>query len=376
MAQVCGRCGAEASDQSRFCSTCGAPLQPLEGAERKLATIVFADLVGSTELAAGRDPEELRARLAPFFELARTTLEEYGGTVEKYIGDAVMAAFGVPRVYGDDPDRAVAAALALIARVADDGGGLAVRVGIETGEVLALDREGDLAVTGEALNAAARLQQAAEPGEVLVGQRTARSCRSADLEQRAPVAAKGFPAPLAAWRAVAVADARPPATAAPFVGRGDDLELLRIAYRRAVSQRAPQLVTVTGEAGIGKTRLANELIAELGAAEGQRPEVLLGRNPPYGRGIAFWALGEILRAAGGGGRDDAVPIAQRALAERLEAARRVRRRRAGRGARGGARCRGAEWRRRGRPAARLAPPRRPPGRRAAAGDRDRRCALG
>jgi class 3 adenylate cyclase len=317
MAQLCARCGAEATEEARFCSTCGAPLQPLEGAERKLATIVFADLVGSTELAAGLDPEELRGRLAPFFELARETLEQYGGTVEKYIGDAVMAAFGVPRAYGDDPDRAVAAALALTERVAERGDGLAVRIGVEAGEVLALDRDDDLAVTGDAVNAAARLQQAAAPGEVVVGERASRSCRAATLERRAAVDAKGFPAPLAAWRAVSVAEAPLRAATAPFVGRDDDLELLRLAYRRAARQRIPQLVTITGEAGIGKTRLANELISEL-ACEPEEPEVLLGRNPPYGRGIAFWALGEILREAAGAGGDDSVAAVRERLAARLE----------------------------------------------------------
>ena len=135
--------------------------------------MVFADLVGSTELASDLDPEELRGRLAPFFAVARSTLEEHGGTVEKYVGDAVLAVFGVPRVHTDDPDRAVAAALALTERVASMDHGLAVRVGIEQGEVLALDRGDDLSVTGEAVNAAARLQQAAAPGEVLVGERAA-----------------------------------------------------------------------------------------------------------------------------------------------------------------------------------------------------------
>jgi class 3 adenylate cyclase/predicted ATPase len=317
MAQVCARCDAPAPDDARFCASCGAPLRPLEGAERKLATIVFADLVGSTELAAGLDPEELRGRLAPFFDVARAVLEEYGGTLEKYIGDAVMAAFGVPRAHGDDADRAIAAALALSARVAERGDGLAVRVGVETGEVLALDREGDLAVTGAAVNAAARLQQAGASGEVVVGARAARSCRAARLERRGDVQAKGFPEPLAAWRALSVERQPLPAAATPFVGRDDDLELLRLAYRRAVRQRSPQLVTVTGEAGIGKTRLANELITEVAAAPSP-PEVLLGRNPPYGQGIALWALGEIVREAAGARSEDSADTVRDALAARLQ----------------------------------------------------------
>ncbi len=316
MSQMCARCGALVADDARFCAACGAPLDTLQGAERKLGTMVFADLVGSTELATDLDPEELRQRLAPFFEVARATLEEHGGRVEKYVGDAVMAVFGVPRSYGDDPDRAVAAALALRDRVGALGDGLTLRVGVETGEVLALERAGDLSVTGEAVNAAARLQQAAAPGEVLVGERTAGACRAAELEDRGPIDAKGFPAPLLVWRAVAASAQRPQETTR-FVGRQDDLDLLRLIYRRAVRERVPELVTVTGEAGIGKTRLAGELVAELRAGP-DPPTVLLGRNPPYGRGIAFWALGEILRAAAGASADDSVGDVHAALARRLE----------------------------------------------------------
>src|SRR6476661_7456418 len=152
-------------------------------AERKFATMVFADLVGSTELATDLDPEELRGKLTPFFEVARSTLVEHGGTIEKYIGDAVLAVFGVPRAHGDDPDRAVAAALELIDRVEALDEGLGVRIGVEAGEVLVSDPEGDLSVTGQAVNAAARLQQAAAPGQVLVGERAARACRRAQLER-------------------------------------------------------------------------------------------------------------------------------------------------------------------------------------------------
>jgi class 3 adenylate cyclase len=315
MGSVCWRCGSEAIGDARFCSNCGAPLEPVQDAERKLATIVFVDLVGSTELAAGRDPEDLRRRLAPFFDLARSTLTHHGGTIEKYIGDAVMAVFGVPVAHGDDPDRAVAAGLELSARIATAGDGLAVRIGIETGEVLALDGGGDLSVTGDAVNAAARLQSAASPGEVLVGERAARSSRAVQLEPHDAIDAKGFPTPLAAFRALAVAS-EAPLSASPFVGREDDLELLRIAYRRAVRQRTPELVTVTGEAGIGKTRLANELFTEL-CAGADPPRILLGRNPPYGRGIAFWALGEILREAAGSTAEASVDEVRTALSARL-----------------------------------------------------------
>ena len=229
----------------------------MQGAERKLATMIFADIVGSTELATALDPEDFRARLEPFFEVTRDVLTEYGGTLQKFIGDAVVAAFGVPRSHGDDPDRAVAAALELIRRIDEGGHGLALRVGIESGEVLAVDGGGDLDIAGEAVNAAARLQTAAQPGEVLVGVRTARSCRASELEPHEPIAAKGFPAPLAAWRAVGIASkARLAVT--PFLGRDVELDLLRLACRRAITERAPGLVMLTGDAGLGKTRLAYE----------------------------------------------------------------------------------------------------------------------
>jgi class 3 adenylate cyclase/tetratricopeptide (TPR) repeat protein len=315
MAKTCARCGAAAGDDARFCPSCGSPLESIAGAERKLATLVFADLVGSTQLAADLDPEELRGRLAPFFEVARSTLEEHGGTVEKYIGDAIMAMFGVPRAHGDDPDRAVSAALELTQRVAGLDAGLSLRVGVETGEVLALERGGDLSVTGEAVNAAARLQAAAAENEILVGPRAARSCRSVRLEPRGTMELKGFPTPVEAWRAVASGRATPrPDT--PFMGRDEDLDLLRMVYRRAVHERLPELVMITGDSGIGKTRLASELLAVLRETNPE-PEVLLGRNPPYGRGIAFWALGEILRSAAGASADDSVAEVHDALADRL-----------------------------------------------------------
>ncbi len=316
MARTCARCGAKAADGARFCSACGAPLPGLEGAERKLATMVFADLVGFTELAADLDPEELRARLAPFFDVARSTLEEHGGTVEKFVGDAVLAVFGVPVAHSDDPDRAVAAALELTRRVTASGDGLSVRVGVETGEVLAVERGGDLSVTGEAVNAAARLQQAAAPGEVLVGERTAAAYRATALEERGPIDARGFPKPLMAWRPT-LAARKEDGAATPFIGRDDDLALLELVYRRAARDRVPELVTITGDAGVGKTRLVSELTARLRSTD-PVPETLLGRNPPYGRGIAFWALGEIIRAAARAEADDSVRHVHDLLAARLE----------------------------------------------------------
>ena len=288
------------------------------GGERKIATMLFADLVGSTELATNLDPEDLRSRLEPFFDAARGALERHGGTVEKYIGDAVMAVFGAPVSHGDDPDRAIAAGLDVIERVAGLDGELSVRIGIETGEVLAVPRAGDLTVTGEAVNAAARLQQAASPGEVLVGERTARASRRAQLEKNGTVAAKGIDHPLEAFRAVDVCDEEE-LSAVQLVGREDDLDMLRLIARRAARERLPQLVTVIGEAGIGKTRLSAELFEEL-RSEGWR--TVVGRSPPYGHGISFWALGEILHDAAGMSADaraDDVEPGLRSLLEEVEA---------------------------------------------------------
>ena len=270
--------------------------------------MLFADLVGSTELASGLDPEEIRGRLEPFFDTARGALEQHGGTVEKYIGDAVMAVFGAPVAHGDDPDRAVAAGLEVATKVAELDGELAVRVGIETGEVLSVPEAGSLRVTGEAVNAAARLQQAASPGEVLVGERAARACRRAELEPNGAVEGKGMGRPMAAFKAIDICD-EAEVSSVPLIGRDDDLEMLRLIARRAARERQPQLATVIGEAGIGKTRLAGDLFREL-SSDGWR--TVVGRSPPYGEGISFWALGEILR--------DAADVSTDAPADEVEAA--------------------------------------------------------
>ena len=308
-------------DGSRFCAACGAPLDAPAEAERKLATIVFADLVGSTKLVAGRDPEDVRKELEPFFEVARQTFEEHGGRVEKYIGDAVMAVFGVPRAHGDDPDRAVAAALALVERLTAASDRLELRIGVEAGEVLASERGGDLAVTGEPAHAAARLQQAASPGEILVGGRAASACRNARLGDRRRVEAAGFPEPLDAWvatgtvlPAVAPSGGRDQAL---LLGRAAELEALRLAYLRSVRERRPHLALIVGEAGAGKTRLARELFAVVGSLE-PPPLLLAGRNPPYGDGIAFWALAELLRGAAETSRDASAEQVRERLRARLD----------------------------------------------------------
>ncbi len=323
MSVTCPRCGEATADGARFCPSCGSPIATPAEAERKLATVVFADLVGSTQLVAGRDPEDVRNSLQPFIELARRVIEDHGGRVEKYIGDAVMAVFGAPVSHGDDPDRAVAAGLALVERLGAEGPHLELRIGIEAGELLVSARDGDLSVTGEPTHAAARLQQAATPGEVLVGPRAARAVRSAELAGPREVDAPGFPEPLRAWRATAGGGngARPGTSESreevALLGRGAELEALRLAYLRTVRERRPHLMLVVGEAGAGKTRLVRELIAGLGAAD-QPPLLLTGRNPPYGDGIAFWALAELLRAAACAPRDAGAERVREALTACLE----------------------------------------------------------
>jgi class 3 adenylate cyclase len=301
MSVTCSRCGSAAPDGARFCAACGAPIEIPGARERKLATIVFADIVGSTELVEGRDPEDVRRTLDPFLALAKEAFEEHGGRVEKFIGDAAMAVFGVPQVHGDDPDRAVAAALMLIERLPRLDGPLALRIGIETGEVLVETGRADLAVTGEATHAAARLQQAAQPGQILVGERAAAGCRRAILGEPVEVTAKGFAEPLTVRVARGI-EAPGRVGGTPFLGRGGELERLRLGYLRVQRERTPTLALIVGEAGLGKTRLARELLGTIRSLSPE-PEVLVGRNPPYGDGIAFWALGEIIRDAARVGSD-------------------------------------------------------------------------
>jgi predicted ATPase/class 3 adenylate cyclase len=277
--------------------------------------MLFADIVDSTAFASGRDPEEVRARLERYFAAAREVLDAHGGTVEKFIGDAVVAVFGAPRSHGDDPDRAVRAGLELVDRVGELG--LRLRVGIATGEVLAAAPGADLAVAGEAVNAAARVQQGAAPGRVLVDGRTAAACRAAALEPAGAVDAKGFEQPIPVFGAVS-AGSSISLRDTPLVGRDDDLALLGLVVRRAFSARAPALVTLVGEAGLGKTRLARELVRTL-AADGAGVRVLEGTSPPYGSGIAFWALAEIVRSAAGTAPDAPAAEVRAALAVALRA---------------------------------------------------------
>jgi class 3 adenylate cyclase len=268
--------------------------------ERKVATVLFADLVGSTELASDEDPERVRALLERFYDAMGSEIQSAGGTVEKFAGDAVMAAFGAPAALEDHAERALHAALAMQRRLSELGDDLGLRIGVNTGEVVVgRSREGSSFVSGDAVNVAARLEQAAGAGDILVGERTAAAARGAfEFGERATVDAKGKPGGVAARRLVrALTLVRPRGVSGlkrAFVGREGELELLQATYNRVVVERRPHFVTVMGDAGVGKTRLVRELWERLGD-ESPGPLRRTGRCLPYGHGITYWALGEIVK---------------------------------------------------------------------------------
>ena len=301
---ICPSCGRETADEARFCSACGSPLEVEPAADvRKTVTVVFCDLVGSTSLGERTDPEALRELMSRYHAELRSILERHGGSVEKFVGDAAMAVFGLPQVHEDDALRAVRAAIEM--RDAVVMLGLEVRIGVNTGEVVA--GAGETLVTGDAVNVAARLEQAAGTGEVLIGAATERLVRSrVRTDATEPLALKGKSEPVPAFRLLGLLDDVPAFTrpiAAPFVGRKTELELLEQAMETAVGTRTPHLATIVGPPGIGKSRLARELI---GRAEAR---VLVGRCLSYGEGITYWPLQEMVsqigdvRAALEGGRD-------------------------------------------------------------------------
>jgi class 3 adenylate cyclase/tetratricopeptide (TPR) repeat protein len=319
MEVTCSNCGASTPAGFKFCGNCAAPLtsataatadESTEVEERKIVTVLFADLAASTELAARLDPEDLRGVLRPFFEAMAEEIARYGGTVQKYIGDAVVAVFGVPAAHEDDPERAVRAALAMHRRLhelnpqlaASSGAELSMRIGVNTGEVITatgIDREG--LVTGEPVNVAARFQALARPGAVVVGERTYRDTEQAiAYRSLGEVTVKGIDRPLAAWEVMAErADAAPRAgLAAPLIGRQDELSLLRLILSRIIRERRPSLVTLVGPAGIGKSRLSHEFVEA--AQRGDQPVRLVrGRCLPYGDGLTYWPMAEILKADAG-----------------------------------------------------------------------------
>jgi class 3 adenylate cyclase len=299
---VCPSCGQENPPIAKFCLACAEPLPDRLHdlpEERKVVTILFADLVGFTARAEQLDPEDVRAILTPYFARVRTEIEKFGGTVEKFIGDAVMAVFGAPVAHGDDPERAVRAALAMCAAVDelnrnDSELELKIRIAVNTGEALvslaASAAQGEGVVAGDVVNTASRLQEAAPVNGILVGDETYRATRSViHYGDADPVVAKGKQDPVPVWQALS-APADPGERAAgrvPMLGRVSELTVLERIWERVVAERRPQLVTLFGSAGIGKTRLASEF-AKLAGAGGAR--VIKGRSLPYGEVIPYGAF--------------------------------------------------------------------------------------
>jgi class 3 adenylate cyclase/tetratricopeptide (TPR) repeat protein len=329
LAQVCAACGAANAVGVKFCGECGSslgatgdaagvglPKPAIRGsastvvAEIRLVSVLFADLVGFTTLSESRDPEEVRDLLTRYFEVCRGLIERYGGTVEKFIGDAVMAVWGAPTATEDDAERAVRTALELVAAVAALGAEvgaptLRARAGVLTGEAaVTLGATGQGMVAGDLVNTASRIQSAAEPGCVLVGEGTMRAAGQA-IAFRAldPIALKGKEEPVAVWQAQRVVAqrrgvGRSERAEPPFVGREEELRLLKELLHATAREQRLRLVSVTGLAGIGKSRLAWEFLKYI---DGLAATVYWqqGRSPSYGEGISFWALGEMVRMRAG-----------------------------------------------------------------------------
>src|SRR6476619_1868293 len=315
---ACPACGTTNAETAKFCSECGAALAGAAPVarreERKVVSVVFTDLVGSTARAEESDPEDVRALLRVYHERTRDELERLGGTVEKFIGDAVVAVFGAPVAHEDDPERAVRAALAVRDAVAvlneeQPGRDLHVRIAVNTGEALvSLDAspgDGEGMVAGDVMNTAARLQSAAPVDGILVGEQTHRATeREIVYREAEPVQAKGKAQPVPVWEAVEprarLGIDRGATTGAALVGRDDELDLLVDALRRSRRDASTQLVTLVGVPGIGKSRL----VSELGRVVDEDDELITwrqGRCLPYGDGVSYWALGEIVKAHAGSG---------------------------------------------------------------------------
>jgi class 3 adenylate cyclase/tetratricopeptide (TPR) repeat protein len=328
---ACPNCGQNNPETARFCHACATPLAAAAGVShevRKTVTVVFCDVIDSTPLGERLDPELLRRVMSRFFGEMRAALEAHGGTVEKFIGDAVMAVFGVPQLHEDDALRAARAAVEMRDRLAalneelsrSYGVRLEMRVGINTGPVVAGGPGALTVATGDAVNLAKRLEEAAAPGEILIGAETHRLVRDAvEVVALEPQALKGKAEAVASWRLVGLAA---PGAAArerhtPLVGRQGELEALAAEFERAAAEESSRLVTILGAAGIGKSRLADEFLERLG----DRATTLRGQCLPYGDGITFWPLVQMVREAGGEpvlraaleGRSDADLIVERVL---------------------------------------------------------------
>ncbi|HMI99592.1 MAG TPA: adenylate/guanylate cyclase domain-containing protein [Gaiellaceae bacterium] len=298
---ICPHCGKENSEGARFCNECAAPLVTTASSreQRKVVTVLFCDVTGSTELGEQLDPEALRALLARYFARMKAIVESQGGTVEKFIGDAVMAVFGVPVAHEDDALRALRAALEM--RDAFPEVGVQGRIGVTTGEVVTGTEE--RLATGDAVNVAARLEQAANPGEVLIGAETLRLTRdSIEVEALEPLALKGKAEAVPAFRLLAVHEAPERPHGALFVGREGEVATLHEAWYRAQTEQRCELVTIVADAGVGKTRLAAEALGRFDAT------VVRGRCVSYGEGITYLPVVDVVKQL------DALPSAAAAAA--------------------------------------------------------------
>jgi predicted ATPase/class 3 adenylate cyclase len=345
----CAQCAEALPETARFCPACGseqdraesrpapgpasapAPAPAVPAEERRQVTVLFADLSGYTAMAERMDPESVKAVVERALRRLGQEVETYGGTVDKYIGDNVMALFGAPVAHEDDAERAVRAGLGMQAAMEEVnadadreyGVSFALRVGLNTGEVLAGAVGEAYTVTGDTVNVAARLQAAGRPGAVTVGERTFRATREAvDYVEIGPLELKGKAQPVAAWEAVRLVAAQPARRRAatrreaPLVGRDDELGELEAAYARVARDGTPHLVTVVGQAGVGKSRLARELAAALERRD-PAPALREGRCLPYGSGIVYWPLTEVLRAECQVSDGDDADVAWRKLSEHL-----------------------------------------------------------
>jgi class 3 adenylate cyclase/tetratricopeptide (TPR) repeat protein len=327
--RACPNCGADNPERARFCWSCGKPLEGGAPATetRKTVTILFCDATSSTALGEKLDPESLRNLMTRYFDVMRGVIQFHGGVIEKFIGDAVMAVFGVPTLHEDDALRACRAATEIRERLAaldaeiraDRGATIEWRMGVNTGEVVAGDVSvGQRIVTGDAVNVAARLETAAAPGEILIGAETHALVRAAvTAEPVEPLTLKGKAAPVPAWRLIGVLDTtfrhvRP--LEAPLVGRRRPLRLLDEAFREAVEERICHLFTILGVAGVGKSRLVDEFIGSLG----DQARVAAGRCLAYGHGITYWPVAEAIRHGTGIEEDDSPETTAARLREVLD----------------------------------------------------------
>ena len=330
--QVCPSCGEENTSPVDYCGACGSPLAPsvpvaaaLEG-ERRWATVLFADLAGFTHLSETTDPEDVRLMVDRCTSQMGEIVDRYGGWIDKVIGDALMAVFGAPVAHDDDPARAVRAGLELqryAAENADDFGGLALRVGVDSGELMFApvgpENRREPTVMGDTVNTAWRLQEEAPQGSVLIGDRTRSACREAiRCEAVASLKVKGRDAPVTAWlaREPVESSTKEAVSRGPMLGRTEELELLRGIWERVGDLRQPQLVSVLGTAGIGKTRLCQELVRFV---EGQGDRVVWARSLPYGESTGYGALAKMIRRVAGILETDPPDEAAEKLRRRVDA---------------------------------------------------------